>query len=142
MYTLHEVDGVFNADVINQFNALVPEWPPLQPRHFTDGFWWIAFLEDKEPVGFSGLVPFEPFTNIGYCKRCFVKPDHIGHGLQFRMLMARELRAKQLHWTTLVSECKNDNLWSASNFRKAGFVQCNPEQPWAKDSIYWVKTLT
>ena len=140
-YTLHEVDGVFNADVIKQFNALVPEWPPLQPRHFTDGFWWIAFHEDREPIGFAGMVPMVPFPNVGFCKRCHIRPEHIGHGLQYRLLMAREARARQLSWTTLVSECSADNTRSARNFLRAGFVQIEPEQPWATDSLFFVKHL-
>ena len=140
MYSLMEVDGVANADILHQFNSLIEEWPPLKPNHITDGYWWISYLED-EPVAFAGLVPMEPFENVGYLKRCLVKPDHHGHGLQFRMLMARELKAKQLGWTTLVSECREDNFWSSSNFRKAGYSQVNPEQEWAKDSIFWVKYL-
>lgn len=140
MYALREVDGITHADEIHRFNQLVPEWPPLQSRHFTDGYWWFAYL-DENPVAFAGLVPFEPFPNIGYCKRCYVSPDHHGHGLQFRLLAARELKAKQLGWTHLVSECREDNFWSSANFRKAGFELCEPEQIWAKDSIYWIKAL-
>ena len=95
-----------------------------------------------EPVAFAGLVPFEPFPNIGYCKRCFVKPDHHGHGLQFRTLMARELKCRQLNWHTLVSECAEQNFWSVANMRKAGFQQCEPEQKWGSPgSTYWVKYL-
>jgi GNAT superfamily N-acetyltransferase len=140
MYSLHEVDGGSHADTLHQFNAQIEEWPPLSQKHIFNGHWWISYLED-EPVAFAGLVPFEPFVGVGYLKRCFVKPDHHGHGLQFRMLMAREIKAKHLGWTMLVSECSNDNLWSAANFRKAGYQQTEPEQPWAKDSIYWVKHL-
>ena len=140
MYTLNEVDGIAFADVLSNFNAMIDEWPLLQPKHFENGHWWISYLEDK-PVAFAGMVPLDPFHNVGYLKRCLVKPDHHGHGLQFRMLMARELKAKQLGWITLVSECRNDNLWSAANFRKAGYQQTEPEQPWAKDSIFWVKYL-
>lgn len=140
MYTLHEVDGLTFADILNYFNAMVDDWPPLQERHFLNGHWWIAYLED-EPVAFAGLVPFEPFQNVGYCKRCYVKPDHHGHGLQFRLLKARELKAKQLGWTMLVSECSSNNLWSASNFTKAGFSRTEPEQPWAMNAIYFMKMI-
>ena len=141
MYSLHEVDGVSHADTIHQFNSLIEEWPSLKPHHLTDGYWWISYLED-EPIAFAGLCPFEPFTGVGYLKRCLVKPDHHGHGLQFRMLMARELKAKQLGWTTLVSECRESNTFSADNFRRAGFERCEPEQKWGEpNSIFWVKYL-
>jgi GNAT superfamily N-acetyltransferase len=139
-YQIQEVDAVTFSDTINAFNKLVPEWPALQPRHFTKGYWWLAYLEET-PVAFAGLVPFEPIPNIGYLKRCYVYPDHHGHGLQFRLMAAREAKAKQLGWTHLVSECRVNNKHSTANFTKAGFIQCEPEQPWERDSVYWVKAI-
>ncbi len=139
-YQIQEVDGVTFSDTINAFNRLVPEWPALQQRHFAKGYWWLAYLE-KRPVAFAGLVPFEPLPNIGYLKRCYVNPDHHGHGLQFKLMVARELKAKQLGWTHLVSECRVNNKYSTANFIKAGFIQCEPEQPWERDSVYWVKAI-
>ena len=139
-YQIREVDGVAFSDTINAFNKLVPEWPVLQQRHFTKGYWWLAYLEER-PVAFAGLVPFEPIPNIGYLKRCYVNPDHHGHGLQFRLMAARESKAKQLGWTHLVSECRVNNKYSTANFTKAGFIQCEPEQPWERDSVYWVKAI-
>jgi GNAT superfamily N-acetyltransferase len=139
-YQLQEVDGVTFSETIKAFNKLVPEWPVLQQRHFTKGYWWLAYQEER-PVAFAGLVPFEPLPNIGYLKRCYVNPDHHGHGLQFRLMVARELKAKRLGWTHLVSECRVNNKYSTANFIKAGFIQCEPEQPWERDSVYWVKTI-
>ena len=143
MCEICEVDGLTHKDTIDAFNAMVPEtFPPLELKHFTDGYSWVAYLEST-PVGFAMLVPFEPFPNIGYCKRCYVSPDHYGHGLQFRMLSARIVKAKQLGWTRIVSECLASNTFSANNFRKAGFDLCEPEQKWgAPESIYWVKVLS
>lgn len=141
-YEIHEVDGVQNADLLDSLNALEPEiFPALETRHYENGYWWIAYLKD-EPVAFSGLVPFEPFPLVGYYKRCFVMPDHYGHGIQFRMMVVRELKARQLGWKMLVSECGENNHFSASNFRKAMFERMMPEQKWgAAGSIYWVKVL-
>jgi GNAT superfamily N-acetyltransferase len=133
VYQIHEVDGVTFSDTINAFDKLVPQWPALQQRHFATGYWWLAYLEEG-PVAFAGLVPFEPFPNIGYLKRCYVNPDHHGHGLQFRLMVARESKAKQLGWTHLVSECRVNNKYSTANFTKAGFIQREPEQPWERDS--------
>jgi len=139
MYEIAEVDGIQNREALEAFNALDPYFPPLQERHFTDGYWWLVYGD--EPVAFAGMVPFHPVMNMGYLKRCFVKPNHHGHGLQFRLMRAREAKARQLGWTHLVSECLEANTYSAANFRRAGFVQTFPEQPWAKDSIYWLKEL-
>jgi len=140
MYEIHEVDGVLNRETLEAFNALDPYFPPLQECHFTDGYWWLAFKGD-EPVAFAGMVVFLPFQVIGYLKRCLVTPNNHGHGLQSRLMLARELKARQLGWTHLVSECHQDNSYSAANFRRANFTQAFPEQPWAKDSLFWVKAL-
>jgi L-amino acid N-acyltransferase YncA len=143
-YEIHEVDASapIIAGMIHRFNSRVQEWPPLLKHHLENGFWWLAFIDEAFPIAFAGLVPFEPFPNIGYMKRCYVAPDHHGHGLQFRMMCARELKARQLGWTQLVSECRADNSYSAANFRRAGFERCDPEQCWGEPgSIYWVKNL-
>lgn len=141
-YRISEVSGEECADEINRFNRMAPEtFPELTERHLTNGFWWFAYL-DNEPVAFSGMVEMLPFANIGYLKRAYVLPDHRGHGLQLRMLVTRELKARELGWTQLVSECASGSH-SARNFCRAQFARVEPEQPWgAPESIYWAKALT
>jgi GNAT superfamily N-acetyltransferase len=139
MYEIAEVDGILNRSVIEQFNALDPHFPALQERHFKAGFWWLVYKGD-EPVAFAGLVPFG-LDGYGYLKRCLVKPEHLGHGLQFRLMRVRELKARQLGYTHLVSECLESNSYSAANFRRAGFEEFEPEQKWAVDSIFFKKAL-
>ncbi len=141
MYEISEVDGILNREVLEAFNALDPYFPPLQERHIADGYWWLVYHKGHIPVAFAGMVEMNPFSGYGYLKRCLTKPDHYGHGLQFRLMCAREAKARQLGWTHLVSECLEENTYSSANFRRAGFVQTFPEQPWAKDSIYWLKVL-
>jgi len=141
MYEIAEVDGIQNREALEAFNALDPYFPPLQDRHFTNGYWWLAFDGDGNEVAFAGMVPFLPLARVGYFKRCYVLPAHKGHGLQLRLMCARVVKARQLNFSHLVSECLSSNEASANNFRRAGFVQTFPEQPWAKDSIYWLKEL-
>ena len=139
-YEISEVNGTDNAATIHYFNSLAPEtFPPLELKHLVKGYWWLAYRDDY-PVAFAGLVPFG-LPGVGYFKRCLVLPNHHGRGLQYRLMVARELKARQLGWTTLVSECKANNEHSANNFRRAGFDEFEPEQPWAKDSIYFKKSL-
>jgi RimJ/RimL family protein N-acetyltransferase len=139
MYEIHEVDGVEFSYTIDALNRLDPYFPELQERHIVSGYWWLVYL-GREPVGFAGMVPMEPFPGVGYFKRCLVKPGHYG-GIQLRAMAARDLKARQLGWTMLVSECHASNSRSAANFLKFGFEQFEPEQPWAKDSIFFKKTL-
>lgn len=142
-YRIQEVDGEEHADELNRFNRMDPEtFPPLDERHLTDGFWWFVYLDD-EPVAFAGLVAMHPFPGVGYLKRAYVLPDHRGHGLQLRLMTTRELKARELGWSLLVSECRALNGHSAANFCRAGFARVDPEQRWgAPQSIYWAKALT
>lgn len=141
-YELHEVDGTTNQDTITRLNALCPEiFPALSEEHLADGFWWLVYL-DGDPIAFAGMVQFKPFESVWYYKRCYVLPDHHGHGLQFRLMKARELKARQIGARQIISECAGSNTYSASNFRKAGFELTEPEQKWgAANSLYWVKAL-
>src|SRR4051812_34303169 len=111
MYSINEVDGTKLADTICRFNALEPSWPQLTEQHLSDGYWWLAYPQDAfysfspQPVAFAGLTPMVPFDGYGFLKRCFVMPDHHGHALQYRLMIARESKAKRLGWTHIVGEC-------------------------------------
>src|SRR6185312_7143716 len=74
-YRLVEVDGVEFSDRIHAFNALESYFPALREHHLSDGYWW--FVEDSQGnhVAFAGMVPFEPFKNVAYLKRCYVMSE-------------------------------------------------------------------
>ena len=139
-YQIKEVDGVAFADTISNFNKYVDTWPLLQQRHHTDGYWWLVFC-NTEVVAFAGLVPFDPCPNVGYLKRCYVLPEHRGQSLQQQLIQVRENKAKELGWITILSDCRISNTRSSASFRRAGYRLCDPEQPWEKDSLYWVKEI-
>jgi GNAT superfamily N-acetyltransferase len=143
MYLIEEADGSepSTAAILNHFNSLAPEiFPPLTERHLESGHWWLVYHGD-DAVAFAGMVPFEPCAKACYLKRCYVLPDHWGHGLQLRLMFVREVKARELGYTQIVSECSEDSH-SNLNFRRAGFEQCWPEQPWGKPgSVYWSKVL-
>src|ERR1700730_1485349 len=105
MYQLREVNcsHIRFAAVIYGFNSLVPEWPRLLKRHLERGYWWLVGIDWEDPVAFAGMVPMEPFPNIGYLKRAYVLPAHRGHGLQRKLLAVREAKARELGWTLLIS---------------------------------------
>ena len=141
-YRLVEVDGIEFAGRIHAFNALDSYFPVLKEHHISDGYWW--FVEDSQGnhVAFAGMVPFEPFKNVAYFKRCYVMSEYHVHGLQLRLMCARELKARQLGFTQLISECLESNLASITNHRRAGFETMTPEQPWGSmKTMYWQKVL-
>lgn len=146
-YRIEEIDGEQHADTIRRFNALAPDtFPVLTERHLAEGHWWLVYHEEVNgPVAFAGMVPFfESDDGIGYMKRAYVMPDHRSRGLQLILLTAREVRARQIGWRLLVSECADDNRASACSFFRAGFAQFEPDQKWGaapESSIYWRKVL-
>ena len=142
MYEIHEIDGIAHRHAIEYLNSLEPEiFPALTVRHLQDGFWWLVYLGD-DPVGFAGMVEFVPFPNVYYLKRCYLKPSARGHNLQYRLMVARISKAKNIGCKMLVSECLESNSFSARNFARAGFERIEPEQRWgAEGSVYWVKVL-
>lgn len=143
MYLIEEVDGSDPdiAKTLHHFNSLAPELFPLLEEHHLNGHWWFVYHEDiDEPVAFAGLMDSQ-LHKIAYFKRCYVLPDHVGHGLQLRLMFVREVKARELGYAQIVSECAGDSH-SNPNFRRAGFEMFSPEQPWGKPGdVYWRKTL-
>jgi L-amino acid N-acyltransferase YncA len=140
MYEIHEVNGEDYADEINRLNALFPDdFLPLKPKHLAKGFWWLVRLE-HQAVGFAGMVPFEPFSD-GYFKRVGILKDHRGNGLTQRLMTKAFEKAKAVGWRRLISECHCENIPSANNHIRAGFLLVEAERPWDKESLVWSKDL-
>ena len=145
-YEIREVDSSDPAIAaeLHRFNSLAPDtFPPLEARHLENGYWWIISMGTNH-VGFCGLVPFDPFPNVGFLKRCWIDPDARGHGLHVRSIFTRETRARELKWSMLVGECDARNLASVYSHQRSGFAQIEPEQKWGSNyanAIYWAKTL-
>lgn len=139
-YTINEVSGADPdiADLLHHLNSLVPEWPALKPHHLSEGYWWL--IQSDETVGFCGMIENVPHYKEGYMKRCFVRTQDRGNGLQIRSLFVRETMARRLGWKNLVSETTNPK--SAGNFIRSGYEPCYPEQPWGPvGSMYFTKVL-
>lgn len=142
MYDIRKVSGQDCAEEITKFNALFhDQFTALKPRHLDRGHWWLVYLAGRT-VGFAGMVPFHPFSRVGYLKRAAILPEHRGHGLQRQLIDVREEFARSgTDWTHLISECLASNVSSANNFIRAGFMLCEPERPWEKDTLYWIKEI-
>jgi GNAT superfamily N-acetyltransferase len=139
-YLIREVSGLEHCDTIRSFNAMDGAFPPLTHRHLELGYWFFAYWNEI-PVAFAGLVEMFPFPRVGYLKRCYVDPSHRGQGLQQKLLYHRELKAKELGWSCLVGEVREENEFSNLNFEQCDYERVIPEQPWALDSVFWVKHL-
>jgi GNAT superfamily N-acetyltransferase len=113
--------------------------------NFLNGWWWIAKEEGNvNPVGFAGMVRSRQYPEwMAYLIRVGVVPSARGHGLHSRLIKARELKARKVGITCLVTDTHADaSINSSNNLAKAGFKIYTPENPWAlKRSIYWRKAL-
>ena len=140
---IRKIDGMEHYELLHIMNGFEPEiFPPLQSRHLVHGHWWIAQEEVTNiAVGFAGLVEMTPFDGVGYLKRAYVLPQYRGQGMHSQFLRVREQAARDLGWHLVVSECANRNVASAKNFTRAGYLQCDPEQPWETGAIYFSKRL-
>lgn len=105
-----------------------------------DGHWWIAF-DDKTPVGFSCMTGVETWAHTGYISRVGVMPSHRGKGIQRKLMLACERKARKLGWVRMISTTM-DNPPSANNFIKLGYRTYTPASKWGYyDTIYWLKDL-
>jgi GNAT superfamily N-acetyltransferase len=108
------------------------------PSH--EGHWWVVYHAGSL-VGFAGMKKSESTPNAGYFQRSGVMKDHRGHGLQRRLISARERKARKLGFTQLVTDT-TDNFYSARNIKRAAFEEFTPLVPWgSKETIYWRKRL-
>jgi GNAT superfamily N-acetyltransferase len=114
--------------------------PHDKPYDVKKGFWWIV-TENKQDIGFAGLVSLNGWPLCGYLCRAGVVPDQRGRGIQRKLIKARVRKAQQLGWNTLITNTF-DNIKSANNLISAGFKMYYPERGWGtKGTLYWIKNL-
>lgn len=141
-YRIRQVDGC-DPEVSFALHTLHKETfkssAPLVDTN--NGHWWLTYLGD-EPVAFAGLREAHASVPAGYLIRSGVLPEHRGHGLQVRLLRAREAQARKNGWVEMLTDTTN-NIPSANSLIRAGYRLFQPKHPWAFDhSLYWTKDLT
>jgi len=102
-----------------------------------NGYWHVVFGQDMVPVGFSGLVPSQRWSDCMYLCRAGVLPSHRGQGLQKRLIRARVRMAKEKNMNWVVTDT-HSNPASANSLISCGFKMFTPSDPWAaKGAVYW-----
>lgn len=115
--------------------------PYDDPLDTTDGYWWIAWAEDGRVAGFCALHPSQRWSDAAYLSRAGVVPHYQGHGLQKRLIKARERFARRLGYVWLVSDT-TDNPPSANSLISCGFKTYLPSTPYvASTTVYWRKRI-
>ena len=139
MYRIRAVDGLDEdiAETLTEIHQLTFFDGAALPD-FTQGHWWLAY-RGTMPIGFAGVVSSTRVPNSGYLSRVGVLRSHCGHNLQLRFVRAAESQARRNGWSALVSDT-TDNVISANNFIRAGFLMYEPIDPWAwPHTLYWRK---
>jgi GNAT superfamily N-acetyltransferase len=141
MYRIREVDGHDDeiADTLIDLHRLTFLDGASIPE-FDRGFWWLAYHR-ATPVAFAGVVRAARAFNAGYFCRVGVLREHLGDGLQLRLMRAAESRARRNGWGCIISDT-TDNLASANNFIRARYRLYQPQYPWAwPNTLYWRKSI-
>ena len=141
MYRIRAVDGHDDdaADILGEMHRLTFFDSAAIPD-FEQGHWWLAYAGGT-PVGFAGIIPSTHAHNAGYFSRVGVTRSHCGHALQLRFMRAVEAQARRNGWSAVVSDT-TDNVASANNFIRAGYLLYKPRDPWAwPNTLYWRKFI-
>lgn len=140
MYRIREVDGGEEHEVLEELHRLCFGTEAPHPP-YDEGFWWVAYFNDDEPVGFASVKQSTLGPHVGYFIRCGVLHEHRGKGLQQRLIRVRLTKAKRMGWTRVVTDTRR-NTSSSNNLIAAGFKLFEPQVRWAfEDGLYWTKSL-
>lgn len=100
--------------------------------------WWAAF-DGQEWVGWAGLQIFNPTTVL--LTPCEVMLEARGHGLQKRFIQEREQWAITNGFEVALSLANYDNIISANNLIKSGYLLRDPWPGAAGMGLYFQKGL-
>ncbi len=124
--------------VQNTLNRLQKEiLPTTAACDVTEGHWWIVYTEANKAVGFAGMTQSAQFGDCAFFHRAGVMDEHLGNGLQKRLIKARINKAKSMGFNWAVSDTSK-NPPSANSLIHCGFKMYQPSKPWGWDyTNYW-----
>lgn len=118
--------------------TILPRDTPLNPG---EGYWWVAY-DGELPVAFAAMQQSVRWCDAGYLSRAGVLYSHRGQGIQKRLLVVRERKARAIGWRWLITDT-HLNPASGNSLIARGFRLFNPSNPWGfDDALYWRKELT
>lgn len=110
-------------------------------RCLSDTHLWIA-RSDGCPVAFASLTVYPDVPETAFLSLSGVIPSARGQGLQRKLIVKREAMCKKLGITRIISYASYDNIPSANNLIKCGYLLYEPTWEWGvKGSYYFQKKL-
>lgn len=98
-------------------------------------YWWIAW-DGKTPAGYCGIKPW-PRYNCYFMCSAGVNPDYRRQGLHKRLIRVRERQARADGCERIVTYTSRDNVASANNLIRMGYVLYRPRADWALPGAYY-----
>lgn len=127
------------VDAIKRMDRIC--FPEYGPPPLDGAYWWFAFDSNEAPVGYASLTYFP--TGTAFLSRAGVLPRARGHGLQRRLVYAREREARRAGVQRMVTYTSSDNIYSSNNMIRCGYRLYIPEYSWGlKRALYWEKDLS
>jgi GNAT superfamily N-acetyltransferase len=138
-FTVRRVEGPRWAETLLKVQKqTLPHDDTLDPA---TGLWWLAWGEDGAVAGFASLHPSKRWLETGLLSRAGVLLHYQGHGLQKKLIRARERFARRLGWGWMISDT-TDNPASANSLISCGYRLYEPRWPYrVKETLYWRKRL-
>ena len=102
--------------------------------------WWVVRHRGR-PVGYGGLHVCQDPDNagLGFLCRVGVLDKHRGHGLQSRLIRARETAARRLGLRWLVTYCVPWNEPSVNSLIKCGYRLYRPASRWGGGGAVYLR---
>lgn len=136
-----QVDPSTSKEVLNYLQVTC--LPYDVPDYYGSADIWLVCMDNGIPAAF-GCIRLLDGDNEGtwYLSRVGVIPPYRGRGLQVRMHLALEKKAKEKGAEVIVSDNTTLNPASTNSFIKTKYKPFYPAYPWGlPDSMYWIKTL-
>lgn len=123
---------------VERLNAAL--FPGIPVPKAAETFWWLALAENRE-AGFGGYRLIDG-GETAFLNRAGVLPFFRGRGIQKRLIRTRLSHAKRAGARVAITYTTADNIWSANNLIRTGFIMYRPKEYWVgKEMIYWWKNL-
>ena len=138
MKPIYRKGKILNADLYQRLMRLDAKiFPGCNNEFKPNREWWVK-VNRGEIVAYCGCLYSE-----GVCifVRAWVSPEFRGKGLQRLMIAKRLNAAKSNRCECAITYCTYDNIPSANNLIKSGFLLYTPAYKYAGDMLYFKLAL-
>lgn len=111
------------------------------PYNKVSAEWWFVYDDRDNSKGFAGAKMWKPDNFVFLCLSG-VLPEARGQGLQKKLINVRIKWAKSQEADGVYTYTSKENIVSANNLIKCGFMLFEPPYKWGlDDGLYWYMRL-